>query len=1078
MWLTRFAIKNPTIVTLFFLGVVVFGLVGYHFMGQNLNPNVQFPDVSIMASYPGASPEEMERLVVRPLEDQLQNINHVQHVNTTIEDGIAFMDVTFNLGTDVNFAANDVQQAVDAARIYMPSDLDPPQVSKNDTSGDPIVIEAVTAPSLSAIELSNIVNNEIIPDLRNVPGVGGASGAGLYDRQITIEPDIAKLNGVGGTLLDVNNSVASGNVSLPGGRLDQPFQEATVGVRADIRSASQIAALPLAVPNYSNGFLSPGQLKVGDVAQVIDGFADQRMISSVNGTPGVVLQVIRDANSDTKNTTIAVRAEFKKLSAQYPQLHFRELMANADFMHDSINGVLQNLFEGILLTALVLLLFLHILRSAAVVMIAIPTSILATFFVMWVLGMTIDLLSLMGLSLIVGILVDDSIVVLENITRHRLMGKGPEEAAVDGRTEIGNAAIAITLVDVVVFAPIAFMSGIVGEFLREFALVIVVATLFSLLVSFTLTPLLAAHWALLKRPRPLRSATASGWARFSGAFANWFEGVRKKYHDVALPWALKHPWAVIGGCFALLVASFVLLVSQIIPFEFQPTTDWGFAIVTLTYAPGTPIGVTEAGILRLEKAIMKMDGVESVNGTAGHYSGTRGGYVGEIDVTLSQRKRHNEDQVIAAVTKLGYLVPGARIQAEHGQNGGQASIQYTLTGASSEAVQEGANKLKNFIATLPNATNVQTTTQIAGPRLEIDVDRDRAALLGVTPQDAATTARAAIGGVIATKVRMPEGLVNAVVQLPPQTRNDENQLRAVTVRAGNGMLVPLSSVASFNWTQEPTQLTREDRQRIVTVSADTKNGAPISTVTSKVDAVLKQPNFLPPGVTQKTADFSDSQLLQETISKISIALLTSFILIYMLLVVLYRSYLSPFIIMFTVPLAFIGVIFFLTIVNVLHDIFPNVRYLQGQTLNIFSMLGIVMLTGLVAKNGILLVDYANTLRKRGYSVAEAMRESAAIRFRPIIMTTASMIFGMLPLALGITEGAEFRKSIGTVIIGGLLSSLLLTLFLIPVIYNGLVGWMERFHERRQKRLLELAQEEEEEEEEEPVAAGGYVAAGL
>ena len=1060
MWLTRFAIKNPTIVTLFFLGVTIFGLVGYRMMGQNVNPNVQFPDISIEADYPGASPDEMERLVVKPIEDQLQNVNHVQHVSTTIEDGIAFMDVTLNLGTDVNFAANDVQQAVDAARIYLPSDLDPPFVSKNDTSGDPIVIEAVSAPSLTPIELSNIVNNELIPDLRNVPGVGGASAGGLYDRQITIEPDVAQLNGVGGTLLDVSNSVGVGNVSLPGGRMDQPFQETTVGVRADIRSADQIAALPLTLPGQTNG-----QIKVGDVAKVIDGFADQRLISSLNGGSGIILQVVRDANSDTKNTTAATRAEFKTLAEKYPQIHFKELQASADFMHDSINGVLQNLFEGILLTAIVLLLFLHILRSAAVVMIAIPTSILATFFVMWVMGMTIDLLSLMGLSLTVGILVDDSIVVLENITRHRLMGKGPEEAAIDGRTEIGNAAIAITLVDVVVFAPIAFMSGIVGEFLREFALVIVVATLFSLLVSFTLTPLLAAHWALLKRPRPLRSATASGWAKFINAFGNWFEGVRKAYHDGALPWAMKRPWIVIVGCFALVFLSFVPIVAQIVPFEFQPTTDWGFAIVDLTYPPGTPIGVTESGLLRLEDAVLKMDGVQSVNGTAGHKSGTRGGQVAEMFVTLDQKKRHNEDQVIAAVTKLGYLVPGGLIEASHGQNGGYAPIQYTLTGASSEAVEAGANKLKNFIATIPDSNNVQTTTQIAGPRLEIDINSERAALLGVSPQDAATAARAAIGGVIATKVRMPEGLVNAIVQLPPKTRNDESQLRAVTVRAANGMLIPLSSVANFKWMQEPTELTREDRQRIVTVSTDTKNGAPISKVKNKIDEALKQPHFLPDGVSLKEAEGSDSQLLTESMQKIGIALLTSFVLIYMLLVILYRSYLAPLIIMFTVPLAFIGISFLLTGINLLHDVLPNVRYFQGQTLNIFSMLGIVMLTGLVAKNGILLVDYANTLRKRGFSIAEAMRESASVRFRPIIMTTASMIFGMLPLALGITEGAEFRKSIGTVIIGGLLSSLLLTLFLIPVIYNGLVGWMERFHERRQKRMLELAEEDEEEEEE-------------
>ena len=1065
MWLTRFAIKNPTIVTLFFLAVTLFGLIGYSMMGENLNPNITLPFVSVDAFYPGASPEEMERLIAKPIEDQLQNVDHVQHVDTTIGEGFVDVTVSLNVGTDVNFAATDVQQAVDQARAYLPSDLDPPQVSKANTSGDPIIIEAISAPSLTPRELSTLVSNELIPAFRNVRGVSGADAGGLFTRQINILPDVAKLNALGATLDDVANAVSAGNVSLPGGLLTQPNQEATVGVRADIRSADQIAALPLMIPGTP-----AGQTKVGDVAQVIDGSADQRSISSLNGGPGIIMQVVRDASADTKNTTAAVRAKIKELERQYPKLHFQELVADADFMHDSIWGVQQNLMEGIVLTAIVLLFFLHVWRSALVVMIAIPTSIFATFFVMWLSHMTIDVLSLMGLSLTVGILVDDSIVVLENITRHRLMGKTADEAAIDGRTEIGNAAIAITLVDVVVFAPIAFMSGIVGQFLREFALVIVVATLFSLLVSFTLTPLLAAHWALIRKPRTLHPTKGSGFQGLLNAFADWFERVRKSYHDVTLPWAMTHPWHVIVGSVVLVVMSFILLATGIVPFEFQPQTDYGFAIVDLTYATGTPIDVTAAGVIKLENAIRPMDGVVSVNGTAGHKGGVRGGHVGEIYVTLDPKKRHNEDKIIADVAKLGYLVPGGRIDAAHGDTGGFAPIQYTLTGASSELVESAAQKLKDFITTLPDASNVQTSTEIAGPRLEIDVDRARAALLGVSPEAAASTARAAIGGTIATKVRMPEGLINAVVQLPPATRNDENQLRAVQVRADNGDLVPLSSVAHFTWMREPTSLTRQDRQRIVTVSAFTKNGAPISKVTAKIQAALNEPNFLPAGVSLKTAEGSDSQLLIESVTKIGIALLTSFLLIYMLLVVLYRNYLSPFIIMLSVPLAFIGVSFLLTATNILHMILPNVRYFQGQSLNIFSMLGIVMLTGLVAKNGILLVDYANTLRTRGMQIADAMRESAAIRFRPIIMTTASMIFGMLPLALGITEGAEFRKSIGTVIIGGLMSSLLLTLFLIPVIYVGMVGWLQNIHDYREKRRLELLALEDEEEAEDETAA--------
>ena len=1062
MWLTRFAIKNPTIITLFFIAIALFGLVGYMSMGQNIDPNVQIPVVVVESAYAGASPEEMERLVVRPIEDELQNVAHLDHVDARVEEGSADITVEFKLGTDVNFAATDVQQAVDQARINLPSDLNPPIVTKADVNGDPIILEGVTTSSMSPVGMADLINNEIVPFLRGVHGVSAATAGGTYDRQVTIEPELGRLQALGGTLDDVVTSVGAGNVSFPGGRLDQPYQEATVGVRADITDPKQIARLPLAIPGQPSGMV-----RVGDVATVVDAYQDHRIASSLDGRDAIVMQVVKDADADTKSTTAAVRDAFKQLQAKYPQLHFTELNADYDFMHDSINGVLQNLFEGILLTALVLLFFLHVWRSALVVMIAIPTSLLATFLVMWVMGFTIDVLSLMGLSLTVGILVDDSIVVIENITRHRSMGKPPDEAAITGRTEIGAAAIAITLVDVVVFTPIAFMGGIVGEFLREFALVIVVATLFSLIVSFTLTPLLAAKWALLRRPsdptalRPSdgRPSLTRMLAGPVGAFLRWFERLRTAYHDGALPWALKHPYLVFFGSWGLVFVAIAMLAAQTVPAEFQPTTDWGFAIVQLTYPPGTPIETTEAAVLRAEPKLDSMVGVRSVSATVGQKSGTIGGNVAELYVTMDPAKRHDEDQVVNdAETALAPLTPGARIDALHGDTGGQAPIQYNLAGPP-DLVQAAADKLKALIQKNPVATEAQTSTQIAGPRMEISIDRDRASLLHVSPEGAALAARAAIGGTIATKLRLTEGLVDAVVQLPPSTRNSQDQLESVLVRSDSGQLVPLSDVATFHWTKEPSELIRRDRQRIVSVTASTKNGAPIGSVTTQIDKALATPGFLPAGVTTETQ--GDTQLLGETITKIGIALGTSFMLIYMLLVVLYRNYLTPIVMMVSLPVAFIGVVGILSFANAIHAIFPDWLFFRGQTLNIFSMLGIVMLMGLVAKNGILLVDYANTMRARGLELHEAIRESAVIRFRPIVMTTMSMIFGMLPLALGLTEGAEFRKALGTVIIGGLTSSLFLTLFLVPVVYVWLVGFADRIGRARQKRLATVQFDEEE-----------------
>jgi hydrophobic/amphiphilic exporter-1 (mainly G- bacteria), HAE1 family len=1061
MWLTRFAVRQPTIVTLFFLAIGLFGAIGYASMGKNIIPNINFPIVTVSANYPGASPEEIERLIVRPIEDQIQSIRHIDKVNATAVDGGTTIVVQFKLGTDINSAANDVTQAVNAARATLPSDLDPPVIDKVDVSAQPILIQAVTSKSVKPAELSNIVVNEIEPSLKGVKGVGNVQIAGDYPRQFYVQPDPGKLFALHLTMLDVNNAVAQGNVSMPGGRLDQPTRESTIGVRADITNAAQFANLPLTAPGATTS-----QAHVGDVAQIIDGFVDHRLISTVNNRDSVLIYVSRDSDSDTVGTTRAVRAAFKDLAKKYPALHFEEVGADNEFTMQSINGVLQNLGEGILLTAIVLLLFLHVWRSALVVMIAIPSSLLATFFVAWLLGFTIDVLSLMGLSLTIGILVDDSIVVIENITRHREMGKPAEEAAIVGRSEIGGAAVAITLVDVVVFAPIAFMSGIIGQYMREFGLVVVCATLFSLLVSFTLTPLLAARWALLRKPRPLSDSNLYG--RTVNAFQRWFEWVKVGYHDHWLPRAMRRPYFVFFGSFALVAFAAALLFvpavggPTIIPGEFQPYTEWGEAVVTVQFPAGTPIGVTSAATERLSQAFEKMKGVRAVSATVGRgsngFSDVIGGHMAEIRVHLYDNQRHEEHKIVAAAERLGYLAPGARLSAAGAQNAGAPPITYTVTGPAAER-DAFAEKLAAFIAKNPSAQDVQTSNSASGPRLEIQINRTMAAQLGVAPQDVAATARAAVGGLISTKVRMPEGLIYTILRLPDAQRSDVNTIQDLQVRAADGSLVPLTSVASFVWTSEPPLIERQDRHRIVRVYANAANGAPIGLVTQKVNEQLGKPGFVPAGVTATTSSDSDAGLFGDAVTKLGLALLTSFLLIYMLLVVLYRAYLAPLVIMFSVPVAIVGAFGILAILNGLHALFPEVRTFQGQSLNLFSMLGLVMLVGLVAKNGILLVDYANTLHGRGMALLDAVRESATIRFRPIVMTTVAMIAGMMPLALGLTEGAEFRKSMGTVIIGGLTSSLFLTLFLVPVVYVWIMSFVDRAAQKRLEKRIRLARDE-------------------
>jgi len=1116
VWLTRFAITRPVITAMVFIGLAVYGVMSYFSLGVNLFPNVAFPFVAVSASYPGASPAEMEKLVIKPIEDQLDGMENMELMRGIAQEGVATVIARFKLDTDLNFETTDVQRRVDTARVYMPSDLNPPVVEKFTTSTDPILDVAVSSQKLSLAELSDLITDRVIPDLKGVPGVLSVDTSGNAAREIHVFPSVSRLAATGVTLGDLNSILQYNNANLPGGRMDSATQETTVSVHADIVAPQDILRIPVAGIPSAQAF-SPTQvasggvpfLKIGDVAAVDDGHVETRRPSYYNGAPSVLLEVQRQNTADEVKTTEAARKALDAVRKRYPDANFKEIDASADYTKASINGVLQSLGEGIFLTALVMLLFLHAWRNAIVVLIAIPTSLLATFVVMRALGFTVDLISMMGLGLTIGILVDDSIVVLENITRHRDMGESPLDAAYSGRTEIGQAAITITLVDVVVFLPIAFLSGILGKYMREFGVVIVVATLFSLFVSFTLTPLLAGRWSVKRR-----SATIPGWARWfqrgMSALTNW-------YCNKALPWALTHRFFVPFACAVLVLDSLTLAIdpkkalvinlaiaavvavlwglfwliallrrnlssitarhtsapAPLEPFmyvatrwrswlfvigttvgicvfflpwpkigtEFLPDSNAGVLKGAITYHIGTPLATTAKGMARLEKELVKIDGVDSVLTRVGvkpsGVGSVIGGHVGRFTVILAKDRRKETERVLAAVRKLAWTVPGASFEAA--SEGGNP-LTYTLSGPDAQ-LEAGANKLVAFIKTQRGTVNVQSAAETEGPRLNIHIDPARAAMVGVQPGDAALAARIAIGGVVSTRVRLPSGLTDVRLELPYEQRNQLPIIKQLRIRSSSGMVVPLDQVADFSYAIAPTKIERLNRERILRVSADIDPTQHVAygDLVAPIQKALATPGFLPSGVRYLAEDTTD--LYNQTIVGMGIALITSFVLVYMLMVILYGSFVEPFIVMFSVPVAIVGALAGLAV--------------HQQTLNLFSMIAIVMLYGLVSKNGILLVDYANQQRKKGLDLVAAMKEAAHVRFRPILMTTCAMIFGMLPLSLGLTEGAEERASMGTVLIGGLISSLILTLALVPVMYVWIMGAVEGLQRRRAaKRALQ------------------------
>ncbi|HTX59304.1 MAG TPA: efflux RND transporter permease subunit, partial [Verrucomicrobiae bacterium] len=683
-----------------------------------------------------------------------------------------------------------------------------------------------------------------------------------------------------------------------------------------------------------------------------------------------------------------------------------------------IDAVWRTLAQGILLTGVVMLFFLRSWRNSIVVLIAIPASLFIAFTIMKLANFTIDTISLLAMTLIIGILVDDSIVVIENVERHFERGESPRTAAILGRTEIGPAAIVITLVDVVVFLPIAFLPGIVGRFLAEFALVVVAATLTSLAVSFTITPSLAGNWALHSRWKP--------WPILD-AFATRFERARAYYSTHVIDWALARPKLVFGICGATVALAIVLLAAGAVGFEFMPAVDRGEVFVQVRYPTGTPLSVTDVAIRKLSGEIARVPDVDAVTGMAGASQQSFGGALnlgstGQLHVFLKLKRKHSTDYWAQQFGKMGAnAAPGADVVAipATGSGGGNQQPIDVLVESLDDKPELYAGRVEAALEQTPGATHVTSTYQQLSPQVDVEFNRDRARVLDVDIATVANAIRSSFGGSLVTQFETPKGIQYVQVTYPQSAMTDLQSVLRIPVRTRNGSLIAVGDVATL--AQDPVEpiMTRTNRQTVIHISANLVKGYALSRVQndfrSRVAAL-----HLPGGVSVIPAAGGQQANLALTISSMGVALALSLLLVYLLMLALYDSYRIPFILMFAVPVAAVGAI--------------GALALTRQSLNLFSLIGTILLVGLVSKNGILLVDFANNRIRAGMDRVEAIRRSAHERFRPIVMTTASMVAGMLPLALALEPGAAQRQALGVVVIGGLLSSLLLTLVVVPVAF--------------------------------------------
>src|SRR6202163_3557498 len=1045
MSLTSLFVRRPPLVFVLLALIGLAGTMAYRTLVQQQFPNVSTPTISVSVQYGGASPTVMRDTIVRPIEDAIAGTPDLQNLSSNIQAGRATISAAFYLTSDVNTDLVNVQKSLQTAQHQLPTDLQPPTINVRDPSQATVVTLSLTSAKLTESQLSTIANNEVVPAINQIPDIAFVSVGGGVTPAYEVVVDPQKLAAANLTLNDVVTTVGTSNTRAAGGIAYGRDRQTQIDIRGDINSPQSISFLPIGppassstatttLPSTTSGSLSartgttnpwtsaPEVLRIGDVASVVDGYTPRQLNGFVDGINGVFLSVQKTATSSEVTASDNVIAALPRIRAQFPDITFGVVNVQSKFTQQQIDGVIRTLVEGIVLTGIVMLFFLGSWRNAIVILIAIPASLCVALAVMKMMNMTLDTISLLGMTLVVGILVDDSTVVLENVERHYEIGQPPDEAAINGRNEIGMAAIVITLVDVVVFLPIAFMQGQVGRNLVEFALVVVISTLTSLFVSFTITPSVAANWALKGHWTP--------WP-FVRAFHRGFEYVRTLYTHRILLWGLRHRVQFVAFCFASLMFAVAMIPLGIVGEEFIPPIDRGQVFVQVTYPVGTPLTTTTAAVLKLEQKLRALPDIASDTALAGGYASPYGGQlvesnVGQIQIFLADNRAHStaywvtQYRQIAAQTLPN--VPVLVIPAT-GQGGGNSQpLDELVTDTTGADPTPYAQKIYDAMLHTPGAVNVNSSAVSLSPQVELLFQRAKMRALDVSIGTATTAARAAFGGAIATQFESPQGLIQVQVIYPRDQRNDLSTIAQIPVRANNGQIVHLGDFTTFRWSPTPPLITRVNRNTVIDVSA---NFAPSSSLSNVQNAFMARVAalHLPKNIQVRPRPNGSQDLMNQTLIGLGSSLVLSIVLVFLLMIALYNSYRSPLIIMFSVPVAAVGALGALAITH--------------ETLNLFSLIGTIMLVGIVTKNGILLVDYANTLRRRGRNKLRAIVESAYTRFRPIVMTSVSVVAGNIPLALALEPGSSVRSSLGTVVIGGILSSLFLTLVLVPIMYTWL-----------------------------------------
>ena len=1023
MFLSNFSVKRPVAMIVIIIGLMALGLLALSKLRVNQFPDVEPPVLVVSIPYPGASPDTVEREVINRIEKALQGISGVDRLQSTASEGSASIVLFFTFEKNMVIAADEVRNAIASVRYKLPVEMREPILQRVDPSAQPIMQLALSSNTLSHAAISRMAEDQLSDRFRGLPGVAVVNVNGSLKRELSVLLKSEKLREFDVSVTEVVAALRAQNSAAPVGKVRGTLEDQSIRLVGRIANPSEFGQV--VIKRRGNELV-----RLSQVAEVVDGFAEVGSYSLRNGNPNVGLMVTRTREASTVGVADAVRKLVDEIKPTLPPGTMLEITRDGGKeAQNSLNNVVDALIFGAGLTVLVVYVFLNSWRSTLITALSLPTSVIAAFIAVWLCGFTLNFMSLLGLSLAIGVLIDDAIVVRENIVRHMELGEDRRTAALNGTAEIGLAVAATTFSIVCVFVPVAFMPGVSGQWFRPFGLTVVASVLVSLFISFTLDPMLSAYWG---DPPGHHEAPASGITRLLRRFNVWFDHQADRYGRV-IAWALHHRKWMAG--FA--IASFALAVLLQVKFggsSFLPTTDSGTIMVEVRTPASSSL---EYAKLKVEAAATLARGISETKAT--NSSVNPGGGRIFIDLGKSTERKRTATQIAAELRGLVTRLVGAEYTVLEDLNGGaQKPVQIRFTGPDSRKLLEITSQFMDKLRTVPGAVDVSLSEQDPQQEMKIELDRGLANTLGISANDAAQALRVAFAGVEVGDWIDPTGETRDVsVRLHPSDRVDAGNIERLPIAVnGSNRLVPLEQIATVTMGRAPSQIQHSDGKRQINVAANAQ-GRSAGEVTSDALKLARAMDY-PPGYGLELAGAARDQ--QQLFGNMVIALFSGVMLMYLVLVIQFGSFTAPLAVMISLPLSLIGVVVALL--------------LTRGTINLMSLIGIIMLVGLVAKNAILLLDAARAAEAQGVDREEALMAAGRKRLRPILMTTFALIAGMLPVAIGVGEGGEFYRPLAVAIIGGTITSTLLTLLVIPSFYDSIEVSRDRaiakFHARNER----------------------------